>query len=101
MISLERKPSERDSGSLLEETTDKESFFPLSLHVSDLEVKKLGLENFKVGEEHELKAKVKVRSVTIDERDGQDRTQNIELVLMEGEVNSDHGEDKAKKLFGG
>ncbi len=42
MVSLERKPSERDSGSLVEKaTTDKESFFPLSLHISDPEVKKL------------------------------------------------------------
>ena len=65
MVSLERKPSERDSN-LLAETVDDESFFPLSLHISDPEIKKLGLEGFKVGEEHELNAKVKVRSVTID-----------------------------------
>ena len=101
MVSLERTPSERKDGSLLEEVADKESFFPLSLHISDPEVKKLSLEGFKVGEEHELNAKVKVRSVTVDEREGSPRNQNIELVLMEGEVNSEHPDDKAEKLFGG
>ena len=101
MVSLERKPSERDSGSLVEATSDKESFFPLSLHISDPEVKKLGLENFKVGEEHELNAKVKVRSVSVDEREGNPRNQSIELVLMEAEVNSQHPGDQAETLFGG
>lgn len=101
MVSLERKPSERDSDSLVEATSDKESFFPLSLHISDIEIKKLGLQNFKVGEKHELIAKVKVRSVTVDEREGSPRNQSIELVLIEAEVNSEHRKSQAEILFGG
>lgn len=102
MVSLERKPSEREDGSLVAKSDEKdESFFPLSLHISDPEVKKLGLENFKVGEEHELNAKVKVRSVSVDEREGNPRNQSIELVLMEAEVNSQHPGDQAETLFGG
>ena len=100
MVSLKRKPSERDDN-LLEATSDKESFFPLSLFISDPEIKKLGLQNFKVGEEHELNAKVRVRSVTIDEREGSPKNQSIELTLLEAEVNSDHRFSQSERLFGG
>ena len=101
MVSLERTASERKDGNLLAETVDEESFFPLSLYINDPEVKKLGLENFKVGEEHELNAKVKVRSVSVNESDTAPLNTTVELVLMEGEVNSEHPDGKAEILFGG
>lgn len=98
MVSLKRAPS-KDQDSL----EVAESSFPLSLYVNEPEIKKLGLSDFKVGEEYELIAKVKVTSVSIHEREGEKIDRHVELTLLEAEVNSDHGlsdQKKGEKLFG-
>ncbi len=102
-VNLKRKPSEdenREGLSLPHE--QPEAFFPLHLYIGSPEVEKLGLSGVKVGEEHDLEAKVKVTSVSVNEDEGSERTESVTLTLLEGEVFSEHGEeDRAKKLFDG
>ena len=95
MVSLRRKPSKTDS---VEAPT--KSLFPVTLFINDPELSKLGLEDFEVGEIHELRAIVKVESVSMHEGSG-GKDRSITLALTDAEVNSAHSEaDKAKKLFG-
>ena len=97
MVSLERPASKSESA--VEEL--EESSFPLSLFISDPEIEKLGLSSVKIGEEHDLIARVKVTGVSVDEREGSERHQSVTLTLLAGEVGSDHGPDpaaQAKKL---
>ena len=95
MVSLRRKSSKNEAPEAA-----PESVFPVTLFISDPELSKLGLEDFEVGEIHELRARVKVESVSMHEgSEGKDRS--ITLALTDAEVNSAHSEaDKAKKLFG-
>ena len=98
MVSLERPASKSESA--VEEP--QEPSFPLSLFISGPEIEKLGLSNVKIGEEHDLIARVKVTSVSVDEREGDEKHQSVTLTLLAGEVNSDHGPDpaaQAKKMF--
>ena len=99
MVSLKRAPLK---GSDISEAP-VESFFPLSLFVNGPEIEKLGLGGMEIGEEHELIAKVKVTSISVNEREGLTKHESVELTLLEGEVNSDHGQsdqEKGEKLFG-
>lgn len=98
MVSLQGKRGSEEIGA---ESKD-EPFFPLSLWVNDPEIQKLGLQDAEVGEEHELVAKVKITSVSVDESEGSPKRTSVTLTLLEGEVNSDHGESddaRGKKLF--
>lgn len=102
MVSLKRTAAENKKDDKVS-MSDRDPF-PLSLFISGPEIKKLGLSGFKIGEEHELIAKVKVTSVSLDQSEGGKRRESVTLTLIEGEVNSDHGrsnEDSAKILFDG
>ena len=93
MVNLRRKLPKNNSVDI-----PTESSFPVSLFITDPELSKLGLEDFQVGEIHELRAKIKVESVSVRD-DGAGKDRSITLVLTEAEGNSTHTEaDKAKKL---
>lgn len=103
MVSLQRTAAEskKDNSDFVGE--ENKPHFPLSLHLRTAEIDKLGLSGVQVGEEHELVAKVRVTSVSINQRDGSKKRESLELTLIEGEINSDHGPDpqkQAKTLFG-
>ena len=98
MVSLERPASE--SHEVAE--APKEPSFPLSLYVTTPEIEKLGLSKAQIGEEHDLIARVKVTSVSVDEREGDEKHESVMLTLLAGEVGSDHGSDhevQAKKMY--
>ena len=100
MVSLERPASKSESA--VEEP--QEPSFPLSLFIDTPEIEKLNLSNAKIGEEHDLIARVKVTSVSINENEGGEKRQSVTLTLLAGEVGSDHGSDhaaRAKKMFPG
>ena len=76
-------------------------YYPLSLHVNGPEVEKLGLSGVQVGEEHDLEARVKVTSVSIDESEGSKKRESVTLTLLAGAVYSEHGEsDEERGLQG-
>lgn len=98
MVSLRRPKSEQEDEAV--EVGSNE--FPLNLYVTTPELEKLGLSKAKIGEEHDLFAKIKVTSVSVDEHEGSEKHESVTLPLLEGEVGSDHGSDhasRAKKLF--
>ena len=100
MVSLKRKPSEHD-GNLLEPR--EENLFPLTLYIDEIEIEKLDIGNLKIGEMHELRANVKVTSVSVNEHTGNkkhEKHRSITLTLIEAEVNSDHRANQAETLFG-
>ena len=102
MTDLKRKPSEGDDDRVVSEGEKDKAFFPLNLFISSPEVEKLGLLNAKVGEEHDLLARVKITSVSVSEDEGSEKRESVTLTLLAGEVQSERGEeDRAKKLFDG
>ena len=102
MVDLKRQPSDEDKAEARHHgDKEPEATFPLSLFLSEEEVKKLGLDAAEVGKKHDLLARVKVTSTSISEDEGGDRRVSVTLTLLAGEVLSEHsGEERAKKLFG-
>lgn len=94
MTSLKRSRSENEDEPLLE----GEDFFPLSLFLSDPEIKKLGLTGVEVGQELMLAARVKVTSISVNESEDSEKRESVTLVLIEGEVLEER--DAADTLFG-
>lgn len=98
MVSLKRTPTERKKDSDILSPSDG-SFFPLTLHISDTEVDKLGLSQAQVGEKMMLTAEVKVTSVSASEREGSNKREHVTLTLMQGSVHK-AGKRTADVLFG-
>ena len=102
MVDLKRQPTaEEKTEAKHHGDKEPEAQFPLSLFVSEEEVKKLGLDAAEVGEEHDLVVRVRVTSVSIDEGEGGDKRVSVTLTLLAGEIRSGHShEERAKTLFG-
>ncbi|KKN29917.1 hypothetical protein LCGC14_0839160 [marine sediment metagenome] len=103
MVDLKRVPTKEEKAKAAHHGAEvPEARFPLSVFVESPEVEKLGLGSAEVGGEHDLVARVKVTSVSIDEDEDSEKRTSVTLTLLAGEVRSGHSnEERARKLFGG
>ncbi len=95
MVDLKRKP-EKDSAVV---DAPREDFFPLSLHLGEQEISKLGVSGASLGDEMVLVATVRVTSLSANEREGGKKFEHMTLDLTEGEIKAPK-KDQANILFG-
>ena len=96
--SLKRTPSKSAHDTLVEPS---EPFFPLSLHVGTDEIAAMKVAGVKIGEERMLLARVRVTSISENEREGGEKFGHVELSLVEGTTSAvPEKKDQAEVLFG-
>jgi hypothetical protein len=75
--------------------------FPVSVHLSEDEVDKLGLGQANAGDEMMLAAKVKVTHVSQHQSEGQDKRSSVTLAVTEAEVTQPDSKTQAERIFPG
>ena len=94
LTSLKRSP-DKDGDT----EVPSEDFFPLSLHLGEEEITKLGMSGKNIGDEMMLLAKVHVTSISASERPSGRKFESMTLNLIEGIVETPK-KDQASILFG-
>ena len=101
LISMKRKPSERDDDAPVMASDDRNDF-PLTIHLGSFEVEKLGLSGIELGDERTMVADVKVTSMSSHQSEGDDeKNENVTLSVRSAAVTSTKvGKSQAERLFG-
>ena len=94
-VSLERKRDET-----VEVVEGDESFFPHSMFLDDEDIKKLGVADLELGDERELRAMVRVTSISSNESEDSGKSNDLTLSLIEGEI-AQPARSQADRIFGG
>jgi|TARA_Y100000310_G_scaffold271115_1_gene285443 hypothetical protein len=94
LVSLERKRENFDSA-----VEVSKSYFPHSMYLDGDEISDLGLGGVELGNERMMVVKVRVTSMSSDEREGEKKNKSLTLDLIEAAV-APEGKSKANRIFG-
>lgn len=75
-------------------------FFPQSLFFDESEIAALGIGDLELGDERELRAVIRVTSISARDDEASGKTRNMAVVLTKGEIGGAE-KSQAERVFGG